>query len=285
MKTNISNIFLDDFEAARQKVLKDTTECKVENKEKCTITTVEIKNDSDSKRFNKEKGIYITVEMDEVYKITDSDFDNIVEDITEIFKKMISIKNDSRVLIVGIGNRNTTPDSLGPKTIDRIIVTRGFEKTMPELIGDGEFSNVSAITSNVFGITGVESVEVIEGITHVLKPSIVIVIDSLATTSLSRLCKTIQISNTSLIPGGGVGNEREKISSETIHTSMISIGMPTVMKLKEISVKIEDFTDELIITPINIDSATDIAAKLIAFSLNKALHYNISTEDILKFLY
>lgn len=261
----------------------------------CTVTTVKIDSDKDSELFEREKGTYITVETDRVYQITDEEFEDIVDGISNVIRSLMP-KKPGRILIAGIGNRSVTADSLGPKCVDRIIVTRGFEKVMPEIIKDGTYSSVSAICSNVFGVTGIESAELIGGIADMLKPSLIIVVDALATTSVSRLCKTIQISDTSLTPGGGVDNARSRISPDDLDTPVISVGMPTVIDVKSILSQAEcsekaikdgllEYEDSMIAMPARIDSATDIAAKLIAFAINKALHKDMSTEDILRFLY
>lgn len=261
----------------------------------CTVTTVKIDSDKDSELFEREKGTYITVETDRVYQITDDEFEDIVDVISNIIRSFMP-KKPGRILIAGIGNRSVTADSLGPKCVDRIIVTRGFEKVMPEIIKDGTYSSVSAICSNVFGVTGIESAELIGGIADMLKPSLIIVVDALATTSVSRLCKTIQISDTSLTPGGGVDNARSRISPDDLDTPVISVGMPTVIDVRSIlsesgcSEKVikeglSEYEDSMIAMPARIDSATDIAAKLIAFAINKALHRDMTTEDILRFLY
>lgn len=261
----------------------------------CTVTTVKIDSDKDSELFEREKGTYITVETDRVYQITDDEFEDIVDVISNIIRSLMP-KKPGRILIAGIGNRSVTADSLGPKCVDRIIVTRGFEKVMPEIIKDDTYSSVSAICSNVFGVTGIESAELIGGIADMLKPSLIIVVDALATTSVSRLCKTIQISDTSLTPGGGVDNARSRISPDDLDTPVISVGMPTVIDVRSIlsesgcSEKVikeglSEYEDSMIAMPARIDSATDIAAKLIAFAINKALHKDMTTEDILRFLY
>jgi len=296
MKKLRTGLVTEAIEIATAKGVDHTVKSRVVEQKSCTITTVVIDNDIDAEKLEREKGKYITVQMDKVYEITDDDFESIVDSIAKIIGEFCNVKHSGRILIAGIGNREITADSLGPKTIDRIMVTRGLEKTMPHLICDSAFSSVSAISANVFGVTGIESAELIDGISRVLKPSLIIAIDALATTSIERLCKTIQISNTSLTPGGGVDNTRKEISSQQLNVPMISIGMPTVIdvktilsnaKLSEIQIAdiLSDYANSLLAIPPRIDLATDIAAKLIAFSLNKAFHYNMSTEDILKFLY
>lgn len=295
MKKLRTGLLLETIEAASAANVAYAARADKVRRGACTVTTVKIDSDKDSELFEREKGTYITVETDRVYQITDDEFEDIVDVISNIIRSLMP-KKPGRILIAGIGNRSVTADSLGPKCVDRIIVTRGFEKVMPEIIKDGTYSSVSAICSNVFGVTGIESAELIGGIADMLKPSLIIVVDALATTSVSRLCKTIQISDTSLTPGGGVDNARSRISPDDLDTPVISVGMPTVIDVRSIlsesgcsekSIKegLSEYEDSMIAMPARIDSATDIAAKLIAFAINKALHKDMTTEDILRFLY
>lgn len=295
MKKLRTGLLLESLEAAKTARAAHTAKAEIVKHGACTVTKVKVDNDDDARLFEREKGTYITVETDRVYQITDSDFESIVAVIADIMQTLMP-KKRGRILIAGIGNRAITADSLGPKCVDRIIVTRGFEKVMPEVISDGTYSSVSAICSNVFGVTGIESAELIGGISAMIEPSLIIIVDALATASVSRLCRTIQISDTSLTPGGGVDNARQKISPDNLDTPVLSIGMPTVIDVsaimsaagcseKEIEKQLGQYGDSMIATPTRIDSATDIAAKLIAFSINKALHSDMNTEDILRFLY
>lgn len=291
-----TGLLVETMESAEMTGVSHSARAKTERESACTVTTVKITTDADARALGREKGTYITIDMDEVYEITDSDFESIIDTVAKTVRSLITVKETDRILIVGIGNRDITADSLGPKSIDRTVVTRGLERSCPELIANGGFSSVCAINSNVFGVTGIESAELISGISRSINPALIIVIDALATVSVSRLCKTVQISNTSITPGGGVDNSRKEISPNELHAQMLSIGMPTVIDVATLmhsaglddgAVKkaLGDYADSLIATPVNIHTATDTAAKLIAFSLNKALHYDMSTEDILKFLY
>lgn len=280
---NKKGLILEIIESENTEKDKNKTNCDVIKEQSYTMTTVKIENDDDSIRFGREKGTYITIEMNSVSTVTDFDFESIVSVIANAIHKLVEIKENDCVLVVGIGNKEVSADSLGPKTIERIIVTRGLKKVMPDAIKKGELLNVCAINTNVFGVTGIESAEIIKGVTEVIKPDLTVVVDAFSTKSEARLCKTIQISDSSVTPGSGVGNARERISDETANGKIITIGMPTVMNVEH--VKKNNFTDNLVVIPMNIDTATDSAAKMIAFSLNKAFHYNISTEEILKFLY
>lgn len=279
-------LLIENIETATMDGVKNVPSAEIIQYQNCSVTTVEIKTDKQAESIGKEKGCYITVEFDKIYKIDETAFESVVCVLADVLKKYTDKYQGKRILIVGIGNREITADSIGPKTIDRIIVTRGLENT--EFIGEGCFGNISAICTDVFGKTGIESAEIIEGIGKVLSPSLIIVVDSLATTKLERLCKTVQISDTSISPGGGVENERKSISSDIIGIPTVSIGVPTVINtfdFVEKEEKLEDYNDPLITIPSQIATATDLGAKLIAFSINKAIHYDLSTEDILKFLY
>ena len=292
MNNSRTGLLIDSMEAAYAAGALQRSQAKRTEKGPCTVTTVRLEDKEDIKRYGREKGTYVTIETDRVYKITDDDFETVVDVIKGEILSLMPEKRE-RILVAGLGNREITADSLGPKCIDRMIVTRSLESAMPQLIQSGGFSSVSAISANVFGVTGIESAELIDGIVSVISPSLVIVVDALATSSVSRLCKTIQISDTSIIPGGGVDNARKKISADEFGTKMISIGMPTVIDAATLLTNagysrekaVKEVGDDLIAMPMKIDSATDTAAKLIAFALNKALQGDIPTEDILKFLY
>jgi len=281
--TKKDNLLIETMEMAATDGVKNIpTSEKVQHKH-CAVSTVEIKTDEEQKLLGKEKGRYVTVEFEKIYKIDEDDFESVVSVVADILKKYTDRYKNKRILIVGIGNREITADSIGPKTIDRIIVTRGLENT--EFVGEGVFGNVSAVCTDVFGNTGVESAEIIEGIGKTLSPSLIIVVDSLATVKLDRLCKTVQISDTSLYPGGGVENDRKAISSRMLGIPVVSIGVPTVIDTSLLVGDSDEKFDSLITIPSQIATATDLGAKLIAFSINKAIHYDLTTEDILKFLY
>ncbi len=285
MNNSRTGLIIETMELATMDPTIDVPLSKTENYTACTVTTVDVKTDNQASALKREKGSYITVEFNKTYCITDEDFENVVDVIAQKIKLFSDEFFGKRIVVAGIGNKNITADSIGPKSVERIIVTRSLENT--EFISKDCFGNVSAIAADVFGVTGIESAELIEGIANVLKPSLIIVVDALATTSLSRLCKTVQISNTSLVPGGGVDNARKSISPDNLSVPIISIGIPTVIDVCDIMKSDIDteFDDSLVAMPARIDDATDTGAKLIAFSLNKALHNNLSIDDILKFLY
>lgn len=179
--------------------------------------------------IKRKKGDYITISFSD---ITDSNnFNNVLDVlIEELFKilKLTNIKKTDKCLIIGLGNNKSTPDSLGFETIKNIIVTRHLYE-----IGevDNKYRNVSVLEPNVMGNTGIESKDIITGVIKEIKPDFIIAIDSLAAGSIERVQKTIQITNTGINPGSGIGNERGELSFDTIGIPVIGIGVPTVVSI------------------------------------------------------
>ena len=179
-----------------------------------------------SKKINKKVGRYITIEFKDV-----TDFNN-SKKVKKVFSKYLKkLLIGDNYLIVGLGNSNVTPDSLGPNVIDHIIVTNHIYEL--DTLEDG-FKRVSAIKTSVMGNTGIETIDIIKGVINCLKPTQVIVIDSLASSSIERLNKTIQITDTGINPGSGVYNNRKEISFETLGIPVLAIGVPTVVGINTI---------------------------------------------------
>lgn len=190
------------------------------------VTDIEVLKEG-SVLINKKTGFYITLEFEDV-----TDYNN-KEIIKKIFGKKLkelldrlNIEKDDKCLIIGLGNQNSTPDSLGPLSVDNIIVTNHLF-LLGEL--DSNFRAVSAIKPGVMGQTGIETVDIINGVVKKSSPDFVIVIDALASQSIERVNKTIQITDTGIHPGSGVGNSRKEISRETLGIPVIAIGIPTVV--------------------------------------------------------
>lgn len=254
---------------------------------KVTIVTLPAKND-----FNRPAGRYSTIELSKVQNLQEEALEEAVRQISEIVVQYIT---GDKVLVAALGNNDITPDSLGPKMLSHLMITRPLEQIAPDQLGKGRMRSVAAICTNVYGVTGVESAEMICGVCRQIQPDCVILIDALATTHLSRLCTTVQIADTGLTPGAGVGNERLAVDERTLGVPVVSIGMPTVMSGQtlagfltkdegKIRRTLSPFESDLIVTPTQIGSATDNGAKLIAYSLNRALHYRMSIADMLSFL-
>lgn len=179
--------------------------------------------------IDKKKGTYVTIEF---LDITDTQNRQkveaaVIKQLRQLLEEMGMTKN-SVILVVGLGNDKSTPDALGPLAIEEVIVTRHLYE-----IGDVDprFRNVAAISPGVMGETGIETIAVIKGVVDEVKPDFILVIDALKSSSISRVNKTIQITDTGIHPGSGVGNKRKEISKETIGVPVIAIGIPTVVDL------------------------------------------------------
>ena len=186
-----------------------------------TVTNVELENNN---ILNKKKGKYITLEFEDVTDVENRK--SVIDTLTLVLKKMLKLKKDSFGLIVGLGNDKSTPDSLGPLVVNDIIVTNHLY-----LLGElsNNYKRLSAINPGVMGETGIETSDIIDSIVKKIKPNFLIVIDSLASKSIERLNKTIQITDTGIHPGSGIGNKRKEISFETLGIPVIAIGVPTVV--------------------------------------------------------
>ena len=195
--------------------------------EKTKNVTVEEVIIDEKTNCNKKKGIYETISFTD---ITDkNNFKEVEELAIKTLKNMLNklnISSNAKILVVGLGNASSTPDALGPKTLDHVLVTRHLF-----LLGEVEegYRNVASFKPSVTGVTGIETKDLIEGIKEKIKPDILIVIDALASSSIERLNKTIQITSAGISPGSGVGNNRLEISQDTLHIPVIAIGVPTVV--------------------------------------------------------
>ena len=191
------------------------------------IETITLDKDN-AKLVSKKEGIYKTIYFEDV--TDENNFNNLLHATTLALKdllKSINIKDNYSVLIVGLGNRKATPDALGPLTIDSIKITRQIVELGLPL--DSKYRVISSLVPGVMGTTGIETKEIIEGVIEKTKPDFLIVIDALAASSLERINKTIQITDTGIHPGSGLLNNRFEISKETLGLPVIAIGIPTVV--------------------------------------------------------
>ena len=195
------------------------------------VSTVKIINEEGANAIGKPVGTYITIDVKKLKLAGEVEIQKASEVVTEELKKIFDkhIQNRDDILVVGLGNAYVTPDSLGPKVIKDIDVTRHFLKYTPEYI-DPNTRPVTAISPGVLGTTGIETSEIVKGIVDNVKPKLVIVIDSLASKSIERISSTIQIADTGIVPGAGVGNERNELSQRTLGIPVIAIGVPMVVE-------------------------------------------------------
>ena len=215
--------------------------------DKISVEIVKIINEEGERAIGKTKGIYTTIDIKGLKIAQEDEINQSAQVLSEELKNIIEshIDKQGEILIVGLGNETVTPDALGPKTINEIEVTRHFINYMPQYVKEGT-RMVSAISPGVLGTTGIETVEILQGVVQNTKPKLVIVIDALASRSIERISSTIQISDTGIVPGAGVGNTRKEISEKTLGVPVVAIGIPTVVELATlISEGIDIFIERL----------------------------------------
>ena len=199
--------------------------------EKLKVTRVRITNENGQNAIGKPIGSYITVDIKDLKIATEDEIQESAEILSKELIQLLAnhIDKQGEILVVGLGNMYVTPDSLGPKVINDIDVTRHLIKYAPQYVEEGT-RMVSAVSPGVLGTTGIETMEILEGIVKNIHPKLVIVIDALASRSIERISSTIQLSDTGIIPGAGVGNTRKEISENTLSIPVIAMGIPTVVE-------------------------------------------------------
>ena len=212
--------------------------------ENIKVSRVKITNENGEQAIGKKKGIYVTIDLKDLKTVDETEIqkasDTLSNELKAIIQNHVSFKDD--IMVVGLGNMYVTPDSLGPKVINEIDVTRHIIKYLPQYI-DENARPVTAISPGVLGTTGIETYEILKGIVDNVKPKLLIVIDALASRSIERISSTIQISDTGIVPGAGIGNTRQEISEKTLGIPVVALGIPTVV---ESAVLVNDCLDLLI---------------------------------------
>ncbi len=251
-----------------------------------TVTEIKITDRHGETALKRKKGRYITVEISDFAKSTRY-FESGTNAVAQGLKSLLP--ENGVVLVAGLGNENITPDALGPRCASLIFSTRHISKEIQKSIGFDSLRSVARITPGVLGENGIETGEIIAGIVKQISPAALITVDALASRRLSRLGCTVQICNTGITPGSGVGNSRAEISESTIGVPVIAIGVPTVVDattlahdLTGASVNPEDEkeSENMMVTPREIDLIIDRSAKLIANAINSALQPELSAQDI-----
>jgi spore protease len=262
----------------------------------CKITHVEILDAEGEKALGKPKGNYVTLEMDDLCSRGKSDYAQAAELFAEQLGKLMKIPKEGPVLVAGLGNRDITPDVIGPKTLESVLVTRHLIEAVPEHFAS--FRPVSAFATGVMGDTGVESGELVCAVAKTVKPSCIIAVDALASRSTSRLFRTIQITDTGIVPGSGVGNHRMALTEESMKVPVVAIGVPTVVDAATLCLdlleksgqkgldpdSIMNLGSDLFVTPRDVDSYGQTMSKVLGLGISLALHVDLSVEDVEMFL-
>lgn len=258
-----------------------------ETKGTLRISRTRILSRKASERLGKPCGSYITLEG---LPLSDS-YRDVKEQISVISDEIAAlVPENGTVLVIGIGNTEITPDSLGPKSADAVIATRHIHGEIAKSAGLDRLRPVAVLSPGVLGQTGIEAGEVILSLAKTIQPSAVIAIDALASAGLAHLVRTIQISDSGIIPGSGVGNHRMRLCRETVGVPVIAVGMPTVVDGTTLALELlgdrngkEPVTADqksLMVTPREIDILTERASKLIGMSVNCALQREYSFDEL-----
>lgn len=200
------------------------------------VYRVKVLNEKGEEAIGKKKGNYITIDIKNLKVAGEEDIQKASETVTKELKNLIGnlIGDHDDILVVGLGNLYVTPDSLGPKVIQDIDITRHILTYMPEVL-DKNTRPVSAVSPGVLGTTGIETLEILKGIVDNIHPKLLIVIDALASRSMERISSTVQIADTGIIPGAGVGNQRKELTIDTLGIPVVAIGIPTVVEAATIA--------------------------------------------------
>lgn len=255
------------------------------------VTTVKITNKDGEKSIGKPVGTYVTFEADPFLMRERNSFENACNVLKNILDSL-KIKDKGSVLVAGLGNAAITADALGPFAVKNTIITRHLVERVPEYFS--KMRAVAGISPGVLATTGIETDEIIKAVASDSDIAMIIVIDALASQSIDRLCRTIQISNTGIIPGSGVGNHRNAINLETMGVPVIAIGVPTVVYASTLiydiaakkgfdKIDLSKYSGDLLVTPRDIDENIKDMAKIIGYGINMSIH-DMSTHDIDMFL-
>lgn len=295
------NIHTDLAMEARESnsALNGVSEERTDN-EHYSVSRIKVDTDEAASALQKSKGLYITIEAPDLVLREPELIKAVTEALSAELTGLIdkgSAKGSASgtVLVVGLGNRAVTPDALGPKTAEKILVTRHIKQYMPDAIPNGVRS-VCAVSPGVLGVTGIETMEVIQGIVERSKPSLIIAIDSLSSRRTERIASTIQLCDAGIQPGAGVGNIRSGLDEASLGIPVIAVGVPLVVyastisrdtigliaselgllgneeKIKELAAKaISEKTGELIVTPKEIDSLIECTSTILADGINMCL--------------
>jgi len=258
------------------------------------VETVKILDEKGEQSLGKPKGTYITITLPENHD--EDQFSNACLALSAELRELINDSGKEQVLVVGLGNRYITPDNLGPNSLRHTMVTRHLVERVKEYFGN--YRPVSTLEAGVLATTGVESAEMVRALTEKVHPAAVIVVDALASRRLNRVCTTIQVADTGIVPGSGVGNSRAEISRTTLGVPVIAIGVPTVVDAGTLAVdlmesagmggadpdKLGQVGGNLIVTPRDIDEKISELAKIVGYSINLALQENMTIQDVTSFL-
>ena len=250
------------------------------------VTTVRIRDEAGARALGKPVGTYVTLELDGLARREEDAFGRAARALAAELGALLGLEPGAPALVVGLGNRAITPDNIGPKAADQTMVTRHLVERVPEHFGS--FRPVAALAAGVLGTTGMESGELVQAVCRRLKPACVVAVDALASRSLKRLCRTVQLSDTGIAPGSGVGNHRAALDRASLGAPVLAVGVPTVVDGATLAADLLGTAElpllgegrDLLVTPKDIDSQVSDMAKVIGYGIGLALHPGLRVEDL-----
>ena len=261
---------------------------RTKKQEGCAVTTVEVLNEKGAAALGKPVGRYLTVDLSAYPRRQAGFFDRAVRVVGRQLRQLLPEKGP--LLVAGLGNGRMTPDAVGPLALEHLLVTRHLLSALPEHFGS--FRSVAALAPGVLGDTGVETAEAVGSLCRQVSPAAVIVIDALAARRMARVCATIQIADSGIVPGSGVGNHRHPLNRETLGVPVISLGVPTVVDAATIAADLLEEQgvmdidperlrtgDSFFVTPRDIDQQVRDLAKVVGYAINWAVQ-GLEIEEI-----
>ena len=251
------------------------------------VDTVRVLDGRGEQALGKPRGNYVTLTLEGLARREDDIFRRAVHAVAaELGGLLREVPEDGLVLVAGLGNRAITPDAVGPKVRQNTLVTRHLVRQMPEHFG--HLRPVASLAAEVLGSTGMESGEVLRAVCGQIRPACVVAVDALASRSLARLCKTVQLTDTGIVPGSGVGNHRMGLTQDALGAPVIAVGVPTVVDGATLAADLlgtDDLPDlgeggDLLVTPKDIDSQVNDLAKVIGYGISMALQPGITVEEL-----
>ena len=253
------------------------------------VTRVDILSDKGAETLGKPKGQYLTVDLTPFWQRKPDFFSRAVRAVGTELKGLLP--EQGSVLVIGLGNRAMTPDAVGPLTLDSVLVTRHLLAAMPRQFSG--FRPVAAFRTGVLGTTGLESAETVQALVDRLTPAAVIAVDALASRKLSRVCTTVQLSDSGIVPGSGVGNHRSALNQETLGVPVLAVGIPTVVDAATLAAdlleeagggevdenRLRGVGQPLMVTPRDIDAQVRDLSKVVGYGINWALQ-ELEIDDI-----
>lgn len=252
---------------------------RVEDNGRITVTRVEITNENGERALGKAQGNYVTIDAPDL-KYSVEIYEKVCGMIADEIRKMADMEKGAVTLVAGLGNRDITPDALGTSVVSKLLITRHLKSSMSHIFGDG-LGDVCAIAPGVSGTTGIETADIIKSVCERVCPELIIAVDALAAADIERISNTIQISDTGIQPGAGVGNNRDGLNEKTTGVKVIAIGVPTVIDASTISKnEIPKELAPLMVTTKDIDLVIERCAKTVANGINLALHEGMTLREI-----